>query len=269
MWGYLVASMGDDGVPAHATISSISALRPCRSGRSGGAQRFGTQATIEALLAAERRHGVSVQAVGLSASQLAQSNASETQFGASPSQTIHAGLPVAEQLTTTYAIGSPQTETLLKVPNAANNSVTTYKTINLRNDGGVEKVVDVETFSGGSVPFSGTDNTHSITTTLPDGTIQTTTENVVIQGHKTVVNATVHEADGNTETWTSVSIRHGQTTTANKTIRKPDGTVEHQKIVTSHVGALDFTARTTTTQRDSVLFSPTAINVLRVQPPSS
>ena len=71
-------------------------------------------------------------------------------FGLSVSDTIQAGLPVAEQLTTKYSDGSTQTESLLKVPNPANNTVTTYETINLRNNGGTETVVDTESFSGGT-----------------------------------------------------------------------------------------------------------------------
>jgi hypothetical protein len=221
------------------------------------------------LVAHERKLGVDVQRVGLSPGEIAQSNASDVPFGISTSDTIHMGKPVAEQLTTTYAVGTPQTESRLEVPNPANNSVTTYKTINLHNNGGTEKVVDTETFSGGTTPFSGTDNTHTVTTTLPDGSIQTETEHEVIDGPKTVIDATIHEADGGIETWTSVNIRHGATTTANKTITEPNGTIEHQKTVTTHEGDLDSTAKTTTVSPGQILVSPTATNVIRVQPPSS
>jgi hypothetical protein len=57
----------------------------------------------------------------------------------------------------------------LCLPNPANNTVTTYKTINLRNNGGTETVVATESFSGGTKPFSGVDDTHTVTITLPDG----------------------------------------------------------------------------------------------------
>ena len=204
-------------------------------------------AAIPQLIAYYRKLGLTVQRVGLSQAEIAQSNASDVPFGISTSDTIHQGMPVAEQLTTTYNIGSPQTESLLEVPNASNNSVTTYKTINLRNDGGTETVVDTETFSGGTIPFSGTNNTHTVKTTMPDGSIQTETENEVIDGPKTVINATIHEANGGVETWTSVNIKHGPTTTANKTITEPDGTIEHQKTLTTHRGDLDSTANGTTT----------------------
>jgi hypothetical protein len=208
------------------------------------------------------------RAIRLSAAEIAQSNASDVPFGISTSDTIHAGTPVAEQLTTTYEGGGAQTESLLKVPNSSNNTVTTYKTINLRNSGGTETVVDTETFSGGTMPFSGTDNTHTITTTLPGGSIQTETENEVIDGPKTVVNATIHEAGGGVETWMSVNIKRGTTTVANKTITEPDGSVERQKIVTTHYGDLDYTTRSTTIRPGSILVSSSATNVIRVQPPS-
>ncbi len=85
-------------------------------------------------------------------------------------------MPVAEVLTTTYAVGTPQTETVLKVPNLAQNSVTSYETFNLHNDGGIEHEVDVETYSGGTTPLSGPDTRQVITTTLADGAKQTETE---------------------------------------------------------------------------------------------
>jgi hypothetical protein len=220
------------------------------------------------LVAHERKLGVAVQSVGLSPAEIAQSNASDVPFANSTGDTIHMGLPVAEQVTTTYAVGTPQTETLLEVPDLPNNTITTYKTINLRNNGGTEKIVDTETFSGGTTPFSGTDNTHTITTTLPDGSIETETEHEVIDGHKTTINATLDEANGGIETWTSVNIRHGATTTANKTITEPDGTIEHQKTINTRYGDLDSTSKSTTTSPGSVQVSSSATNVIRVQPPS-
>ena len=207
----------------------------------------------------------------LPAAEIAQSNASDVPFGFGTSETLQSGLPVAEQLTNKYTDGSVQTESLLKVPNVANNTVTTYKTINLRNNGGTEKVVDTESFSGGAVPFSGNDNTHTITTTLPNGSIQSQTYHEVITGNKTVLNGTINEATGGVETWTSVKIKNGPTTTAHKTITEPDGTVEHQTIVTTKRGNLDSTTTTKTVvpSKDEILFSSSATNVIRVQPPSS
>src|SRR5206468_1094860 len=83
------------------------------------------------LASQERKHGIQVQRVGISAVQLAQSNASETSFAAPKEQTLQSGISVAERKTTTYATGTPQTESILEVPNLSNNTVTTYKTINL------------------------------------------------------------------------------------------------------------------------------------------
>ena len=180
-----------------------------------------------------------------------------------------AGQPVAEQVTTSYNIGTPQSETLLKVPNLSNNSVTTYKTIQVRNNGGTETIVDTESFSGGSIPLSGTNNTQTITRTLPDGSIQTETEHDVVAGNKTMTNATIHEADGGIETWTAVSIKHGSKSTETKTITEPNGKIEHQKIITTHMGSLDSTTETTTKTSSSILVSASATNVTRVNPPSS
>jgi hypothetical protein len=207
----------------------------------------------------------------LPAAEIAQSNASDVPFGAGTSEAIHAGLPVAEQLTITYNDGSTQTESLLRVPNTANNTITSSETINLRNNGGTETVADTETFSGGTIPFSGNNRTHTITTTLPNGSIQTETEHVVITGDKTVINATINEANGGVESWTTTKFKKGPTMTAHKTIIEPDGTVEHQTIVTTKRGNLDSTTTTKTIvpSKDEILFSSSATNVIRVQPPST
>ncbi len=251
-------------------------MRPSRSFRPSAPTALEVRAVpsaipaaITQLIAHDRRDGVDVQPVSLPRAEVAQSNASDAQFRIGPSDSIHAGQPVAEQLTTSYSTGTPQTETLLKVPDPSNNSVTTYKTINLRNNGGTETVVDTETFSGGIIPFSGTDNTHTVRTTLPNGTVQTETEHEVIVGHKTFINATIDEANGGVETWSGVSIKHGKTTTEDKTITEPNGTIEHQKIVTTNVGSLDSTKKTTTTLPGEIEVSLSATNVTRVQPPSS
>ncbi len=220
------------------------------------------------LVSQVRKHGISVQRVGLSAVQLAQSNASDNSFAAPKQETLQSGIPVAERKTIIYATGTPQTESILEVPNLSNNTLTTYKTINLRNGGGTETVVDTESFSGGTIPLAGTNNTHTITTTDPDGFVQTETENEVITGNKTVANATIHEASG-TQTWTSVSIKRGPITTENKTITEPNGRIEHQKTVTTHRGLFDATAMERTVSPGEILLSPTATDVMRVQPPSS
>ncbi len=209
--------------------------------------------------------------VRLSSAEIAQSNASDVPFGFGPTESLQSGFSVDDQLTTKYSDGSTQTQSLLKVPNLANNTVTSYETINLRNNGGIEKVVDTESYSGGGVPLSGNDNTHNLTITLPNGTTETQTYTEVITGHKTVVNGKTHEANGGIETWTAVKIKIGPTTTTNKTITEPNGSIEHQRSVTTDRGELDSTSETLTTlpDRDAILWSSSATNVVRIQPPSS
>ena len=245
---------------------SVAPVRPRVDGRTGSAPVLSVAAPT-----------AEVRPVRLSQAEIAQSNASEIPFGLGTSETIHSGSPVAEQLTTRYNDGSTQTESLVEVPNIANHSVTTYKTINLRNNGGTETMVDTETFSRGRlaadgiiIPFTGTDRTHNITTTLPNGSTSTETETELITGPKTVVNGTINEASGGVEIWTAVKIKTGPTTVSNKTIREADGSVEHQKITTTKRGEFDSTVTTTTILPDgTVQRSSSATDVTRVQTPSS
>ena len=146
-------------------------------------RRSGSRRAIlrcEALDGRQLLSAISVKPVKLSAAEVARSNASEAPFALSTGDTIRAGEPIAEQVTTTYFDGSTQTESLVKIPDSANNSVTSYETIGLRHGGGTETVVNTETFSGGTSPFSGPDETYTITTTLPSGTVQTETETETI-----------------------------------------------------------------------------------------
>jgi hypothetical protein len=230
-----------------------------------------SQGVSLAAAAAAGVHAGDLRPVKLAAAEIAQSNASNKPFGVETSDTLQSGTPVAEQLTIKYSDGSVQTESLLEVPNIANNSVTTYETINLRNNGGVETVVGDETFSGGTLPFSGNDRTHNITITLPSGSTETETENVVITGRKTVISGTINEAGGGVETWTTDKVRNGHTTTAHKMIVEPNGTVEQQLIVTTSRGELDSTSSTTTViqSKNEVIYSSSATNVIRVQPSST
>jgi hypothetical protein len=207
--------------------------------------------------------------VRLSAAEIAQSNQSALSFGEGVSATIKSGLPVAEQVTIRYSDGSTQTESLEKLPDSSNNTVTTYETINLRNNGGTETVVDTESFSGGLTPFSGDDNTHTIMITLPDGSTESELYHELIAGNKTTVSGSIDEAGG-VEIWTSVKLRHGKTTTTEKTVTEPDGLVEYQNIVTINHGALDSTTVTMTRvrARDEVLYLSSATDRVRVAPPS-
>jgi hypothetical protein len=216
-------------------------------------------------------HAGGVQPVHLTSAEIAESNAGEKAFPLSVNATIQAGEPVAEQLTTTYSDGSTQTESLVKVPDPANNTVTTYETINLRNNGGTKTIVDTASFSGGTEPFSGTDNTHQVTITLPDGSTESETYQVVFSGNKTTITGTLDEAGGGVETWNRVGVWHGRTANATRTVVEPDGTVEDQKIVTTNHGELDSTATQTTRipSTGSINHSASATQVIRVQPPSS
>jgi hypothetical protein len=222
-------------------------------------------------------HAAEVRPVTLTRAEIAQSNASELAYGVDPTEALQSGFPVAEQVTTRYNDGSVQTASVLETPDVADNTITTDKTVNLRNNGGTETVVQTETFSSGiprpgntPLPFSGNDRTYTITTTLPDGATQTETETEVITGPKTVINGTIDEASGGVETFSAVNIRKGQTTVSNKTYVLPDGSVEHKKVITTHRGDLDSTSMTTTTLPDGKIErSSSAVDVILVQPPSS
>ena len=207
---------------------------------------------------------------------IAQSNASDVPFGFGTSETLQSNIPVAEQETITYNDGSTQTESILEIPNTADNTVTTYKTIDLRNNGGTETVVQTEAYSpgpptvyGATIPFLGDHRTFTITTTLPNGSTETETEAKVIMGHKFTESVTIDKPSG-VETQSVVEFKNGPTTTAKKTIVETDGSVEHQKTVTTDRGEFDSTTTTTTILPDgTVQRSSSATDIIRVQPPSS
>lgn len=218
-----------------------------------------------------------VRPVHLSRAEIAQSNASEVANGVDTSETLASDLPVAEQETIKYNDGSTTTESILEIPNTANNTITTYKTINLRNSGGIETVVQTETYSAGrptaygtTIPFIGNHRTYTITTTLPNGSIETETENEVISGHKTVVNITIHEPNDGIETQSNVKHKTGPTTVTKRTITEPDGSIEHQYVTSTRRGDLDSTAMTTTIlPNGKIEKSSSATDIILVQPPSS
>jgi hypothetical protein len=206
----------------------------------------------------------------LSRVEIAQSNARDMAFGLGTHATLETGVPVAKQETTTYKNGSTQTESIVTIPDTANNTTTTYETINLRNNGGVKRVVDTESFAGGAGPFSGNNRTHILTITLPNGSTEIQTYHVVTTGDKTVITGMTDEANGAIATWTSVKIKNGRTTVTRKKTTEPDGLVEHQTTVTTRRGHLDSTSKTTTIMPDgSIHRSSSATNVIRLAPPSS
>jgi hypothetical protein len=230
------------------------------------------------VLSATAQAAAAVQIVHLSRAEIAESNASEIPFGFDNTETLQSNLPVAEQKTITYNDGSTETESILKTPDTSADTITATETINLRDNGGTEKVVDVETFSPGrtfangtTIPFTGTNRTYAITATLPNGSIQTETENEVISGKTTHVNITINKPNGGgVETISTVEHRHGPITVALRTIVEPDGSVEHQKTITTDHGELDSTSTTKTILRDGqVERSSSATDIIRVQPPAS
>jgi hypothetical protein len=222
-------------------------------------------------------HAAEVRPVALTRAEIAQSNASAVALGFSPTEALQSGFTVAEQVTTRYNDGSTQVAAVVETPNIANNTITTAKTVDLRNNGGTETVVQTETFSTGipgvgnkPIPFTGNDRTYTITTTLPDGATQTETETEVFKGTKSFINETIDEAGGGVETWTAVNTHQGPNTTSYRTYHLPDGSVEHKKVITTLRGDLDETMMTTTTLPDGkIQRSSSAVNVIVIQPPSS
>ena len=100
-------------------------------------------------------------------------------------QTLAAGNPVFEEITTRYSNGSTQTEARQITPDKASNTVTTSKTINLRNTVGQEQVVNVATTTGQVT-------NHNITISLPDGATETETKTELNQGEKDTVQRDDH-----------------------------------------------------------------------------
>ena len=245
--------------PSDESVSSVPALLDAGAGSPRGAQPDGP---------APRGIQAGPSPIGRAR---AEQRRARSLFALSASATLQAGEPVAEQITTRYNDGSTQTESLLKVPDLANNTVTSYETINLRNNGGTETVVATTSFSGGTTPLSGTNNTHTLTITLPNGSTESETYQVVIAGNRTVVTGTLDEANGGVETWTADKVKHGPTTINNRTVTEPDGTVENQNIVTTKHGQLDATStsRTRIPSKWAILYGSSATSVIRIQPPSS
>jgi hypothetical protein len=222
-------------------------------------------------------HAAEVRPVSLTPAELAQSNASAVQYAITPTDALEAGDTVDEDVTTTYNDGSTQTETVQEVPNIADSTITTDKTIDLRNNGGTETVVSTETFSPGipragatPIPFTGNTRTYTITTTMPNGTIQTQNETEVFKGSKSYINETIDEASGGVETWTGVNSHYGPKTVSQRTYQLPNGSIEHRTVTTINRGDLDHTSMTTTRLPDGKIErTSSATNVTLVLPTSS
>jgi hypothetical protein len=222
-------------------------------------------------------HAAEVRPVTLTRAEIAQSNASEVAYSVTPTEALQSGFSVAEDVTTRYNDGSTRTASVLEVPNIADSAITTDKTVNLRNNGGTETVVQTETFSTGipgvggkPIPFTGNTRTYTITTTMPDGEIQTETETEVFKGDKSFINGTIDKAGGGVETLTEVNTHEGPKTVSKRTDDLPDGSVEHSTVTTVKRGDLDETTMTTTTLPDGkIQRTSSATNVILVLPPSS
>jgi PEP-CTERM motif len=151
---------------------------------------------------------------------------------------LHAGTQVSETTTTTYSDGTIQTAVLSIVPNTSAGTVTTTKDINLA-DGETEKVVDVATISGST-------NRDVVTTTLPDGSIQTKDETEVTRGDATAIKGTVSMSSGGTQTITGQTVQNGSGSVTTLTITNPAGQVYHDRITIVQNGDLSQSETNTT-----------------------
>jgi hypothetical protein len=183
-------------------------------------------------------------------------------------QTIQAGDPVYENITTNFAAtnsstASTQGETRLIVPDKANNSVTTTRVINLRNHQGFEKIVDVATTDGNTTY-------HDYSITLPGGGSELGTETDVVQGNKTLQKGTTYLPGGSTQTFTATVTTSGNVQTTDQTTVSPDGfaTTTHT-VVTVKNELAQSTVQTVTHPDGTVTTSKSNTWVLRLQPPSS
>jgi len=187
--------------------------------------------------------------------------------GLNVAQTVQAGKPVYEQLTTRFDDGSTQHETRRIVPDKAANTVTTTRTINLRNNQGFEKIVDVATTAGTGA--NGTTINHAITITLPAGGTETETEAELVQSGKTLLKGTIVLPGGSTKTFTGTVSTSGVKTTNDQTFTDPEGfTTRTVNVVTSHGELSQSTSGTTTYGDGTSTTSDSNTFVLRLLPPS-
>ena len=151
---------------------------------------------------------------------------------------LNAGTPVSETSTSTFSDGTTQTAILAIVPNTSAGTVMTIKDINLA-DGETEKVVDVASIAGNTT-------THAVTTTLPDGSVQTKDETDVTTGDKTIIKGTVSVPGAGTQTITGETVVRGSTSVTDETITNAAGKVYHDGIVVTHMGDLSQSQTNTT-----------------------
>lgn len=188
--------------------------------------------------------------------------------GLTIAQTVQAGNPVYEELTTRFADGSTQNESRLIVPDKAAHSVTTTRSMNLRNNQGFEKIVDVATTT--ATASNGTTINHAITTTLPGGGTETETETELVQSSsKTILKGTISLPGGSTKTFTGTVTTSGGKTTTDQTFTDPEGFLtKTENVVTSHGELSSSTSNTTTYGDGTSTTSDSNTYTLRLLPPS-
>ncbi len=188
--------------------------------------------------------------------------------GQTIAQTIQAGNPVFEEITSNFTNGSAQNETRLIVPNKSTNTVTTTRAINLRNNQGYEKIVDVATTTGTS--STGTTILHNITTTLPGGGIETEVETELVESGKTLLKGTITLPGGSTESYTASVTTMGNKTTTDKTLIDAEGFTTHTVSVVTMKSELSQSTTLTTTYPDGMSTKSISNTYdLRLLPPST
>ena len=189
--------------------------------------------------------------------------------GLTIAQTVQAGNPVYEEITTNFTNGTSQYESRLIVPNKATNTVTTTKAINLRNNQGYEKVVDVATTTG--TDSTGTTIMHNITTTLPGGQVETETETELAEpSGKTLLKGTITLPGGSTETFTATVTTSGKKTTTDETLIDAEGFSTTTDTTVTMKSQLSQTTTTVTTYPDGTATTSISNTYdLRLLPPAS
>jgi hypothetical protein len=86
-----------------------------------------------------------------------------------------------------------------------------------------------------------------VTTTLPDGSVQTKNETDVTKGDETLIKATVATAGGGTQTIKGETVQKVAQSVTTERITNAAGQVYHDRIVITHTGALSQTETNTTT----------------------
>lgn len=190
--------------------------------------------------------------------------------GLSMAQTVQAGDPVYQQITTEFAdpaaktvtAADTQAESRLVVPDKAAGTVTTTHAINLRNGAGPERIVDVATTTGATIK-------HEITITLPGGGVETETETDLVQGNKTLMKGTIYLPGGSTKTFTGTSTNNGNQVVTDQTFVDPEGFASRVHTVVTINDELSQNTVVTTTYSDGTTTTTNSrTSVLRLPPPS-